>query len=231
MGKKTFLEIFGKNWNLLYMNKKYLITERQLDLIKESDIASTIGATIAVGITLGGLWGLVDILQRKTEDSILRRQTANKKRLSIKDEQNILLKSFNLNKNQTISTEIPKLSNSKVEFEVYCDLRTNKVGKFIFEIEKATYMISADPKNHLRSTMIFIGKNLDNNENQIIMLRSSGNDIHFTTMDQEAKSNFGCYNGLIYLYNKKLYETIVKDLHLPILDFHISYNTTIKTDY
>ena len=126
---------------------------------------------------------------------------------------------------QTMSAEIYN------RFEVYCDLRTNKVGKFIFEIEKATYMISADPKNHLRSTMIFIGKNLDNNENQIIMLRSSGNDIHFTTMDQEAKSNFGCYNGLIYLYNKKLYETIVKDLNLPILDFHISYNTTIKTDY
>jgi hypothetical protein len=228
LGEKSFLEIFGKNWYLSYMSKKYLITERQLDLIKESEIETFIVSAIIIG----GLYGLVDLLQRKTQDSLLRQQTANKKRLSVKDEQNILIKSFNLNKNQTISTSIPKLSNKKVEFEVYCNKETNKVGKFVFEIEQATYMISADPKNHLRSTMILIGKNLNNNQDQIVTLRSTGNDIHFTTIDKEARNNFGCgAYGLIYLYNKKLYETIVKDLYLPIVDFHISYDTPIKTDY
>jgi hypothetical protein len=190
-------------------------------------ISRGIIATMGLAISMGGLYGLMTLLQ-----NYLRRIELGgyKKRMSNWNEHKTLLTAYNLAKGR-IDTRIPKLENLKIKFETYCPHYPTNKGITNFEITTATYIIDAEPKNHLSSSILFTGINLDTNEEQIIILKSSGSDVVFQSLDDNATKNFGCPTNMVNLFNKKLYQYCVKDLKLDIVDFPIHYKSNVKTDF
>jgi hypothetical protein len=210
------------------MGKKYLISEKQFRLINEDlDPLRAVIALMGVAISVGGIWGLSEILER-----ISRRAQAggHRERISTRNEKEILLSAFNLAKGR-VDTEISKLKNIKVKFDTFCPYQSGQVGTTNFEIKHASYIIDAQPKNHLSSYILFMGTNLDTGKQQSIILKSLGDDVIFQSMDENAETNFGCSTKMVNLFNKKLYKHCVQDLKLSILDFPIHYTSNVKTDF
>jgi hypothetical protein len=211
------------------MKKQYIITESQMKLLSEDldGVMRGIVALMSVSIVGGGVWALSTLLE-----DIGRRAEAGgyKERISTRNEKETLLSAFNLAGGR-IDTRIPQLENLKIKFDTYCPLKAAQVGTTNIEINTATYVINAEPKSHLSSSIIFLGKDLDTNEDRIIFLKSTGRDVVFFSLDDDAPSRFGCSHLMVNLFNKKLYQHIVKDLKLVIVDFPIHYKSKIKTDF
>lgn len=211
------------------MKKQYIITESQSKLLSE-DLDTFIrkfGAVASAVIAVGGIWGLMEYLK-----DITRRAEMGgyKPRISARNEKETLLSAYNLAGGK-IETRIPQLENLKIQFDTFCPSQVEKVGTTNIEIETATYKIDAEPKNHLSSSIIFSGKDLDTGNKRLITLKSSDWDVVFISIDDTAPSRFGCSRLMVNLVNNKFYRFIVKDLKLVIVDFPIQTKSNIKTDF
>ena len=210
------------------MGKKYLISERQFRLINEDvDPLRAVISLIGVSVSAGGLWALSELLEKFSKRL---RAGGHKNRISTRNEKEILLSAYNLAGGK-VDTRIPKLENLKIKFDTYCPNQVKQVGTTNFKIETATYIIDANPKNHLSSSILFTGINLETNEEQVIVLKSYENNVVFQSLDSNAVGNFGCSANIVNLFNKNLYRHLVKDLNLNILDFPIYSKSDIKTDF
>jgi hypothetical protein len=211
------------------MKRKYIITESQFKLLSEDfdTFIRKFGAVAAAVISIGGIWGLMEYLEEFVRRSKLG---GHRPRISVRNEKETLLSAYNLAGGK-IESKIPQLENLKIKFDTFCPLQTEKVGTTDIEIESATYVIDAEPKNHLSSKLLISGKDLNTGEKRVLTLTSSGWDAVFVSYDKTAPSRFGCHRPMVNLSNKNFYRHIVNDLKLVIVDFPITYTSKIKTDF
>jgi hypothetical protein len=220
------LSFFGY---LFHMKRKYIITESQFKMLSEDfdNFARGILGLIAIVIPIGGLWALAELLKQ-----IGRRAEAggHRARISVRNEKETLLSAYNLAGGK-IATKIPQLEKLKIKFDTFCPNQAAQVGTTNIEIESATYIIDAEPKNHLSSKMLISGMDIDTGEKRVLILTSSGWDTVFVSYDETAPSRFGCPRPMVNLSNKNFYRHIVNDLKLVIVDFPITYTSKVETDF